>query len=225
MLPVLLPTRRTFLAGIAAAGACRTLAQNFRPQAMRFPEGSAQAAWLNPPKHWRLEGTSLIATAEPKTDFWRKTFYGYVTDNGHLYYRQVRGDFTATVKVSGQYHALYDQAGLMVRIDAENWIKCGAEFVDGHENMSIVYTRDYSSWVTGPLPEATAALWLKVVRKGLALDIFHSLDGSNFLETGVGYLGAAESVMVGPMCAAPEGEGFAVRSDDWAIEPRSFAAG
>jgi hypothetical protein len=61
------------------------------------------------------------------------------------------------------------------------------------------YTRDYCSWVTGPLPEATRALWLKVVRKGLELDIFHSLDGSNLLETGVGYLGAAESVMVGPM--------------------------
>jgi regulation of enolase protein 1 (concanavalin A-like superfamily) len=49
------------------------------------------------------------------------------------------------VKVTGQFHDLYDQAGLMVRIDAENWMKCGVEFVDGKQNMSIVYTRDFSN--------------------------------------------------------------------------------
>jgi uncharacterized protein len=116
---------------------------------------------------------------------------------------------------AGQYHDLYDQAGLMVRIDAENWMKCGVEFVEGKQNMSVVYTRDYSSWATGPLPEHTSALWLKVVRKGPAIDIFHSADGSRFVETGVGYLGTAESVMVALMCAAPEGKGFDVRFDDW----------
>ena len=129
------------------------------------------------------------------------------------------GDFTTVLKVSGQYHALYDQAGLMVRIDAQNWMKCGVEFVDGHQNMSIVYTREFSSWVTGRLPAGTSSLWLKVVRKGPALDIFHSLDGRTFMESGVGYLGTPESAMVGPMCAAPEGNGFEVRFDDWEITP------
>jgi regulation of enolase protein 1 (concanavalin A-like superfamily) len=172
---------------------------------------------MNPPKQWRQDGTSLVCTADAKTDFWRKTFYGYITDNGHFYYRRIAGDFTTTVRVAGEYHDLYDQAGLMVRIDGENWMKCGVEFVDRHQNMSIVYTREYSSWATGRLPAGTAALWLKVVRKGPALDIFHSLDGQTFVESGVGYLGAAESVMVGPMCAAPEGKGFEVRFDEWKV--------
>ena len=26
---------------------------------------------------------------------------------------------------------LYDQAGLMVRLDEKNWLKCGSEFFDG----------------------------------------------------------------------------------------------
>ena len=26
-----------------------------------------------------------------KTDFWRETFYGFVHDNGHFYYREVAG--------------------------------------------------------------------------------------------------------------------------------------
>jgi regulation of enolase protein 1 (concanavalin A-like superfamily) len=28
-------------------------------------------------------------------------------------------------------------------------------------------------------------------------------------------------VMVGPMCAAPEGKGFEVRFDDWTVKPGS----
>lgn len=211
------PSRREFLTELTAASLVLprmafALAQNVdRPTEVLH--------WMNPPKHWKLEGTSLLCAADSKTDFWRKTFYGYITDNGHFYYRRVRGDFTTQVKLTGEYHDLYDQAGLMVRIDAENWMKCGVEFVDGHRNMSIVYTREYSSWVTGPLPDNANTLWLKVVRKGPALDIFHSVDGKNFVESGVGYLGTADTVMVGPMCAAPEGKGFDVRFDDWSVQP------
>lgn len=210
-------SRRDFLNGVAAAAVSFALPPF--SLALPRPQGSIsqEALWFHPPHRWKQEGPSLLCTADPKTDFWRKTFYGYITDNGHLYYRRVRGNFTTIVKVTGQYHDLYDQAGLMVRIDAKNWMKCGVEFVDGRRNMSIVYTREFSNWATGPLPDNTSALWLKVVRKGPALDIFHSLDGTRFVEIGVGYLGTDESVMVGPMCAAPEGKGFDVRFDDWTV--------
>lgn len=215
------PTRREFLAAVTATGLALALPKPSLAIATDSQSSLANAAWFNPPKRWRLDGSSLIYIADPKTDFWRKTFYGYITDNGHLYYRRVSGDFTTQVKVTGQYHDLYDQAGLMVRIDAENWMKCGVEFVDGKQNMSIVYTREFSGWATGHLPEGATNLWLKVVRKGPALDIFHSLDGNHFAESGVGYLGTTDSMMVGPMCASPEGKGFEVRFDDWTVKPGS----
>jgi hypothetical protein len=53
--------------------------------------------------------------------------YGYITDNGHFFYLPVSGNFVFEARVDGQYAALYDQAGLMVRIDAQNWAKCGTE--------------------------------------------------------------------------------------------------
>src|ERR1043166_99071 len=37
------------------------------------------------------------------------------------------GDFTAELRVAARYEALYDQAGLMVRIDEANWVKAGVE--------------------------------------------------------------------------------------------------
>ena len=43
----------------------------------------------------------------------------------------MEGDFSAEVLVNGYYEELYDQAGLMLRVDALNWIKAGIEFTDG----------------------------------------------------------------------------------------------
>jgi hypothetical protein len=207
-------SRRNFLR-VAGSSAVAVAVSNLPSFA---GEDSPVLTWMNPPRHWRREGASLICTADAKTDFWRKTFYGYVTDNGHFYYRQVKGDFTTLVKIAGKYHDQYDQAGLMVRADANTWMKCGVEFVDGHQNVSVVMTRDFSDWSTSRLSENTGPLWMKVVRKGPALEIFHSLNGKDYVESRVGYLGTADPAMVGLMCAAPEGKGFESRFDDWTVQ-------
>ena len=36
------------------------------------------------------------------------------------------------VRVRANYDALYDQAGIMARLDERNWIKAGIEKSDGH---------------------------------------------------------------------------------------------
>ena len=108
--------------------------------------------WLNEPARWSREGGTLTVTADAGTDFWRTTGYGYVRDNGHLYGELMAGDFDLSVRLRGSYAAQYDQAGIMVRVDARNWLKAGVEFVDGQPRFSTVITRDYSSWAVGDLP-------------------------------------------------------------------------
>ena len=61
----------------------------------------------------------------PKTDFWRETHYGFIRDDGHFRDVAAEGDFTADVAFRGDYRELYDQAGLMLRLDERNWIKAG----------------------------------------------------------------------------------------------------
>ena len=215
-------SRRDFLTNAVAGGILLPVSAASM-WSQQSPGSTSGETWLNEPKHWRRERSTIICSADAKTDFWRKTFYGYITDNGHFLRRRVAGDFTTTIKITGQYHDLYDQAGLMVRVDETTWMKCGVEFVDGKQNVSVVITRDFSDWSTARLPEGAGALWMKVIRKGPALDIFHSLDGQHFVESRVGYLSPVESVDVGPMCAAPEGKGFEVRFDDWVLKPGASA--
>jgi len=102
--------------------------------------------WLNEPSKWNAEGDSLSLTTDPKTDFWRKTHYGFIRDNGHFFYETVSGEFVVETEFEGNYHALYDQAGLMIRADETTWLKTGIEFVESVRYISAVVTRDYSDW-------------------------------------------------------------------------------
>ena len=164
--------------------------------------------WMNDPASWQKAGDRIVVHSKPKTDFWRKTFYGYVTDNGHFFHSPVSGDFVFEARVNGQYAALYDQAGLMVRRDAENWMKCGTEFFDGARHASVVFTREFSDWSTMKDLSDSAPVWWRAVRKKDSIETLCSVDGKNFVSVRQGYFVTTPEVQVGVMCAAPEGGGF-----------------
>jgi hypothetical protein len=42
--------------------------------------------WLNVPAHWQARDDELLVTADPRTDFWRTTHYGFIRDGGHFYH-------------------------------------------------------------------------------------------------------------------------------------------
>ncbi|CAF3866292.1 unnamed protein product, partial [Rotaria magnacalcarata] len=110
--------------------------------------------WFNEPKKWSNNGSTISVHTDGKTDFWRKTHYGFERDNGHFYYRSFPGEqaLTATVNVRGKYTILYDQGGLMLRIDEKNWIKCGVEYVEGNQFASVVVTvNGWSDWSVVPI--------------------------------------------------------------------------
>jgi len=187
------------------------------PRAESVVSGKALLArmkWFNDPASSKQVGDQLGVTTKPKTDFWRKTFYDYVTDNGHMFFLPVAGDFTFECRVAGKYAALYDQAGLMVRIDSSNWLKCGLELVDGIGHASVVVTREYSDWSTVRGITTKEAITWRMVRKGSSLEVLYSLDGKNYISTRLGYLPLQASVDTGIMCASPEGGGFECTFDE-----------
>jgi regulation of enolase protein 1 (concanavalin A-like superfamily) len=174
----------------------------------------AKMKWLNEPAATKQTGEQLVVTTKPKTDFWRKTFYEYVTDNGHFFFLPVTGDFTLESSIAGKYAALYDQAGLMVRVDSSNWLKCGLELVDGIGHASVVVTRAFSDWSTVRGITTKEPLWWRIVRKGSSLEVLYSLDGKNFTSTRLGYLPLQAAVDTGIMCCSPEGTGFESTFDE-----------
>ncbi len=174
--------------------------------------------WLNEPAAVRREGERLVVRSKPKTDFWRKTFYGYVTDNGHFLHLPARGEFTFSARVNGKYAALYDQAGLMVRLDEQHWMKCGSELVEGKRWASVVFTRDFSDWSTLEDLSQSEAVWWRVIRKKDSIEAHCSKDGQKFIAVRQGYFPPDVEVSVGVMCCAPEGPGFDAVFDELRLE-------
>jgi uncharacterized protein len=173
--------------------------------------------WLNEPPAWSEEGGVLRLTTSPGTDFWRTTHYGFVRDSGHFRHRRVTGDFAARVQVEGAYRDQYDQAGLMVRLDAETWMKCGIEYVDGRQWASAVITRGLSDWSVAALDPAPARLWIEVRRTAEAVQVAYGERAADRLLR-LGALTDAEELDVGVMAASPEGQGFDVALHEFTLE-------
>jgi uncharacterized protein len=181
--------------------------------------GQAEMHWLNKPKAWSEANGRITLNAQSKTDFWRVTRYGYITDNGHFYYQEREGDFIATVKVKGDYKELYDQAGLMIRIDDKNWIKTGIEFVNGRQNISTVFTRNFSDWSVVPKTSSVEFMWFQLVRKADYVEIKYSTDGKNYETIREGYFPPQVKCGIGVMAAAPEGKGFQATFEEFRVGP------
>jgi hypothetical protein len=172
--------------------------------------------WLNEPPVWEADHGRLRMVTGANTDFWRITHYGFVRDNGHFYHEQRGGDFTVQVKIKAKYEALYDQAGIMVRLDPANWIKTGVEFTDGQPHFSAVVTRDFSDWSVLPA-DSPGPVWLRLTRLGSAIRIQYSLDGISFPMLRLAYLPEANDTQIGLMCCSPERAGFEVEFSEFQI--------
>jgi regulation of enolase protein 1 (concanavalin A-like superfamily) len=164
--------------------------------------------WFNEPRIWKQDDDKLTVIADPQTDFWRKTHYGFVRDNGHFYYEKISGDFEVETEFRGKYETLYDQAGIMVRVDETTWVKCGVEFVDGVHHVSAVVTRDFSDWSVVPLRSYPGFLQLRLKREGGTVIIEYGGDDGQWVMFRTAYFSTASELEVGRMVAAPEGPGF-----------------
>jgi uncharacterized protein len=175
--------------------------------------------WINEPTQWSAADGVLTVTADAGTDFWRTTHYGFVRDSGHVYGAEVEGDFDLSVRVRGAYADQYDQAGAMVRVDEQHWLKTGVEYVDGRIRFSTVVTLGYSSWAVADLPAGTTEISLQLARRGDAVEVCYCVDGGTAGLAAIVYLPPGTAAFAGAMCAAPDGGGFEVSFHDLAISP------
>lgn len=172
--------------------------------------------WLNPPPDWSAEGDALRVVTGPKTDFWRDTFYGFRRDDGHALLDWRDGAFAATVTFEAGYRTLYDQAGLMLRLSPERWVKAGVEWTDGAPALSCVVTDGRSDWSKRALPGA-GAVTLRLTRWADAGKVEHlGPDGWEMIRLFPLPPGRAG---VGPMACSPEGGGLEARFTGWRLEP------
>ena len=174
--------------------------------------------WFNEPSQWNITNNKLTMSVTPKSDYWRISNYGFTVDDAPFYYAEYGGEFEAKVKVSGDYKARFDQAGMMIRIDHENYIKAGIEYVDGKFNLSTVVTHHTSDWSVITLNKPIDFIWIKAVRRKDAIEIFYSFDDKEYTMMRNAWMEANRPVRVGVMGASPDGNGFNATSSDFSVK-------
>ena len=173
--------------------------------------------WFNEPESWSIKNNQLSMQVTPQSDYWRISHYGFTVDDAPFLYTTRGGEFEVKVKIAGDYKVRFDQAGLMLRTDKENYIKAGIEFVDGKYNISCVVTHHTSDWSVITLDKSVDFIWIKAVRRLDAVEIFYSFDDKNYVMMRNCHLVDNTPVMVGMMAACPDGKGFEARFEGFKI--------
>lgn len=168
--------------------------------------------WFNEPATYQL-GDGLKIYTNEETDFWQRTHYGFRRDDGHCCFRKLSGDFAVITQVAFSPRAQYDQCGLMVRLDAQNWIKLSTEYEDETVSRlgSVVTNDGFSDWATQDIPSSQREMWYRIHRRGRDFLLESSNDGWTWTQmriTHLGQLPAAADLEVGPYACSPIGDGF-----------------
>ena len=171
--------------------------------------------WLNPPKEYSA-ASGLVITVEPDTDFWQRTHYGFRRDNGHCLLTELVGDFTMTLHCGFDYSEQYHQAGIILYIDTDNWIKASVEYENDRFSRlgSVVTNLGYSDWATTDIPSGRQEMWYRLDKRGPDCGIESSPDGTDWTQMRIAHLHTElSSVRAGLYACSPGKKSFTARLD------------
>ena len=148
-----------------------------------------QAKWINPPQEFQINEHQVSITTDPYSDFWQRSYYGFRNDNAHALQVKSAENFTFTVKVEFDYQAQFDQCGVVIYLDSQNWFKASIEAENDEISRlgSVVTNLGYSDWATTDITP-TNQMWYRLSRRGPDFLIENSLDGEEFHQMRVFHL-------------------------------------
>jgi len=179
--------------------------------------------WTRPPRQYEVEAGSLTLLTDPETDLWQRTYYGMRADNAPVY--QTRTDerfFTFTVKVSFDYKGSYDQCGVAIYLDTENWMKASVEYENPSISRlgSVVTNHGYSDWATTDISSEIRELWFRLSRRESDYYIETSRDGVRYEQMRVFHLHEGSGkISFGVYAASPADSRFTARFEQMHVGP------
>ncbi|MBI1376568.1 MAG: DUF1349 domain-containing protein [Frankiales bacterium] len=176
----------------------------------------SQGRWSTPPERAVPDGDDLLVTCRAGSDLWRTTAYGFVHDDGHGLLADLPDGSAVEVSFRAELSEQFDQAGLLVRADAEHWVKAGVELSDGVPLLGAVVTRGVSDWSTAPVPQWRGLeVTVRASRSGDALTVRARAGDEPWRLVRVAPIDPALPWQAGPAACAPTRAGLVVRFTGW----------
>ncbi len=175
--------------------------------------------WTREPAEWEAADGKVRITTMPHTDLWQRTYYHFRNDNAPVFQMETEEKFFSfVVKTSfGESHHRFDQCGVVMYLDSENWVKGSIEFEnDEFQHLgSVVTNHGYSDWATTEIPADVKQMWYRFSRREDDYCIECSEDGERWKQMRVCHvIEGAGKIRFGIYACSPEDSSFTAEFTD-----------
>lgn len=168
--------------------------------------------WTRKPETCTVAEDRIEIVTQPKTDLWQRTYYHFRNDSAPVL--QMETDekfFSFVVKTDFATKHRYDQCGIAVYLDSENWLKASVEYENDQIQRlgAVVTNQGYSDWSSTDIDASIKSMWFRLSRRDNDFCVENSLDGVHFNQMRICHLfRAEESVSFGIYACSAEDSSF-----------------
>lgn len=139
--------------------------------------------WTRAPEKFEIGDDKIILITEPNTDLWQRTYYGFRNDNAPVLQLSTKEKyFSFTVKTQFDSKKRFDQCGIAMYLDSDNWLKASVEYENEKIQRlgSVVTNHGFSDWATTDIDASVKTMWYRLSRRESDYCIECSYDGVDF---------------------------------------------
>ena len=171
-----------------------------------------QLAWTRAPRDYKIEDGRIEIVTAPHTDLWQRTYYHFRNDNAPVLQLETEEKFFSfIVKADFEYQHRFDQCGVVMYLDSDNWLKGSIEYEnEAFQHLGSVATNNgYSDWATQEIPASIKSMWYRFSRREDDYCLECSEDGARFKQLRVCHMWqGGGTIRFGVYACSPEDSSF-----------------
>ena len=168
--------------------------------------------WIREPVQYEITPDKIEIVTQPHTDLWQRTYYHFRNDNAPVLQMETEEKFFSfVVKTQFESRHRFDQCGIVMYLDSENWLKASIEYEnETFQHLgSVVTNNGYSDWATTEIPSNVKSMWYRFSRREDDYCIECSMDGITFKQMRVCHMWQGKGkIRFGIYACSPENSSF-----------------
>lgn len=168
--------------------------------------------WTRPPRQYHISQENVTIVTDPHTDLWQRTYYHFRNDNAPVLQLETAEEyFSFVVRAQFDSKVRFDQAGVAVYLDSDNWLKASVEYENEHIQRlgSVVTNNGYSDWASVDIDASIKYMWFRLSRRRQDFCVENSTDGVHFGQMRICHLfNAEQNIRFGIYACSPEASSF-----------------
>ena len=169
-------------------------------------------SWTREPESYTATEEKVEIVTKPHTDLWQRTYYHFRNDNAPVFQMETEERyFSFTVKTAFESKHRFDQCGVVMYLDSENWLKASIEYENEEfQHLGSVATNlGYSDWATTAIDASIKSMWYRFSRREDDYCIECSRDGVRFSQMRICHMHkGGGKIRFGIYACSPEDSSF-----------------